>query len=276
MAGGIPDVIANAAINKTLRSAVEVDGALWPILGGQSLSETPGSANVETVQFFLIAESYPGEEQPGQFQFGWRLTPGSPIDQAVIDAGRNKTAITLDFRNPGDDKLTFAAAIMFNIKAKGAAGDAKGLSELEAGLAGGAADAADRPSWVVGDTIRVGHVIQMVTKPAAGDDLIVIAAIKYDSAQVAADDDDKDRTLKMFVKGRDAPVASSALIPPGGNYQGFQVFDPNVRYRVSGTGISFSTDTTGPAAIGQLTMTMDKEPLFELIRSEDVDKAYQY
>ena len=87
MANKVPSLVANAAINKTLRCAVEVDGALWPIIGGQSLSETPGSANTETVNFFLIAQSFPGEDTPGQFQFSWGLTPGSHIDQVLIDAG---------------------------------------------------------------------------------------------------------------------------------------------------------------------------------------------
>ena len=260
---GVPALIADAAINKTLRSAVDVGGAIWPILGGQSLSETPGSANIETVNFFLVARSYPGEEQPGQFQFNWGLTPGSPIDQVLIDAGRNKTSVKLDFRAPGAVTLDPVDTARFRITVKEADGNAKkGLSEL---LAGSAIDPGDPtmqlhdPGWLIDDNIRVGSVIELAAAPNdKSEDLICVAAIMYDA---------DGANPKMFVKGRDAEYIGPA---------NFKVFDPNINYVVSGTGISFSTDTTGPAPIGQLTMTMDQEPLFELIRSSDVDRAYQY
>ena len=260
----VPTLVANAAINKTLRCAVDVDNTLLPILGGQTLGEQPPTANQETVNFFLITQSFPGEETPGQFTFGWGLIPGNPIEEYLINAGRDKTAITLDFRAPGVEKLTYDQTSDVTIGAVETAGGAKGLSEVTAGPMVASSPV---PDWKIDDNLRVGNVLELTFKPTGEEqDLFVIAAIMYD----AAGDNEKVYTRPL----------SSALqfteILPIASYAGFKVFDPNVNYRVSGTGISFSTDSTGTVPIGQLVMTMDTEPLYQLIRSEDVNLAYRY
>ena len=272
----VPERIAAAAINKTLRCAVEADGALWPIAGGQSLSETPGSANIESTQLFLIRLDFPGEEQAGQFQFNWGLMPGSRIDQMLIDAGRNKTKVALDFRAPGALKIDGdSATTRFTIDAMKSTGHAKGLSEIWDGdAASSSAATANGSGWAIDDTIRVGNVIELVGVTLTGsvvkgaDQLIVIAAIKRDS--------DGDNP-QLYVKGRaDKKISSGLVRPQGIDYTGYRVYDPNVRYRVSGTGVSFATDSSGAVPIGQLTMTVDAEPVYELILAGDVDRAYQY
>ena len=271
----VPAQIAAAAINKTLRCAVEVEaGVLWPVIGGQSLSETPGSANIETTQFFLSKIDFPGEEQPGQFQFNWGIIPDSPIDQLLIDAGRNKTTVSLDFRAPGGGARTWESAFILQIGVKETAGDAKGMSEI---VAGGGSPSSTNTPWAVGELgdnglVKMGQVIQATTKPSsADDDLFVVEAIKYSSAQKDEFEADANKsaaaaTRKAFTRGVDTAVSIS----------GFTLSDPNVRYRVSGTGVSFANDSSGAVPIGQLTMTVDAEPVYELIRSEEVDLAYQY
>ena len=260
----VPTLVANAAINKTLRCAVEVDGVLLPILGGQTLGEQPPTANQESVNFFLITQSFPGEETPGQFTFGWGLIPGNPIEEYLINAGRNKTAIALDFRAPGADKLRIASSVEPTIAATvpTATGVTKVLSELM--MPGGFT------GWTIDDTIRVGNVLELIQGVGQNStfkevDLTVIAAIAYDS------DGDNE---KLYVKGRASELMMNAANL--GFWGGFNVYDPNVRYRVSGTGISFSTDSTGTVPIGQLVMTMDTEPIYELIRADQVNLAYQY
>ena len=253
----VPTLVANAAINKTLRCAVVVDATLLPIIGGQTLGEQPPTANQESVNFFLITQSFPGEETPGQFTFGWGIIPGNPIEEYLINAGRDKTAITLDFRAPGVEKLSFGVAAPPTIAEAEAAGGAKGLSEITNIPA----------AAILDDSFRVGNVIEMISKPTSEEqDLFVLAAIMYD----AGGDNAKAYTRPVAADLQLGAVVSTTP------YAGYKIFDPNINYRVSGTGISFSTDSTGTVPIGQLVMTMDTEPLYQLIRSEDVNLAYRY
>ena len=276
--GAVPELISLGAINKTLRCAVENKGKLLPILGGQSLGETPSSSNVETANFFLFSEEYPGDDTPGQFQFGWRLMPGNPIDQMLIDAGRKRTDISLDFRNPGSQILgDYASGVVASIAITAASGGAKTLSEVT--IAGLSVDIDDdgefeRTTRIVNaadnDAMYVGSVIELKVKPtAAADDLFPIAAIMTNSSGASG---------KIYTRGVGAAAkVLSALARPGSQaYSGFQIRDPSVVYKVKGTGLSFTTDSSGPVAIGTLTMTVDTEPKYELIRHDQVDLAYQY
>lgn len=264
----VPEQVAKASINKTLRASVEVNSQLWPIIGANELAETPASSAIESVPLFLLTESYPGDDTPGQFQFGWRQTPGSAIDEYLISVGEDKKAVTLDFRVPGEVSYTPSAPSTdkFSIKAASSAGDSsKGLSEIVGGNnAGSAASGVTVPGWTIDDNIRVGSVLQLDGKPAGTNehgldangrkaDLHVVAAILFTGA-----------TKRLFTKGR--PVL---------NEQGpFKVYDPNTVYRVTGTGVSFANDTAGTVAIGRLVMTMDSVPTFDVIRADQVDKAY--
>ena len=121
------------------------------------------------------------------------------------------------------------------------------------------------PTWTPDDNIRVGNVLELVGPPAAADafkdlDLTVVAAIMFNASGAIP---------KMYTKGRDADLALPVT-------EAFKVYDPNVNYVVEGDGLSFTTDSSGAVPIGSLTMTVDKEPLYELIRSSEVNKAYQY
>ena len=261
MAGAVPDLIARAAINRTLRCAVEHDGGLWPILGGSELGEQPASSALETVQFFLIAESYPGDETPGQFTFGWRQTPGSAIDDVLIAAGRDKTAITLDL-GPGALTHTPADAAngRFTVAEAEDMNSEQGLSQITTSPTGTSAgwDADD-----IDNNIRVGSVFELNATPAdyvVGEtDLFVVAAILASDSTGAGQ--------RIYTTGRDMALSDQGP---------FTVRDPSTRLRVAGTGISFANDTSGPAAIGRLTMTMDQQPQFTPIPNGIVDDAYTY